>query len=184
MPTSFRALPTLLLLISLALPAAHSASAQEAAPAAAPAAEVSAEYKKTLANLLAVIGAEVAGQQVAYSIVQETLGSIAATGTQVTQQIQDVVVAQAMEDYVPKFANVEYLAELYAPAYAQHLNEKELGEILAFYQSPIGQKAVVAMPQIGQSGAVALRDASFEQMPAFQQRVDVKLREMGIVVEP
>ena len=145
---------------------------------------VSDEYRKTLARLLDLIGADVAGEQIAYAVAQETLGSIAATGTPITEQIQQIVVDAAIQEYVPKFGDIDYLTGLYAPLYAEQLSQKEITELLAFYESPLGQKVLVAIPSIAQTGAMALQQEGRETIPAFQADVDKKLRAAGIVVTP
>jgi len=142
------------------------------------------DYKKKLSTLLEVTGAQMAGEQVAYAIAQETLGAIAATGTEITEQIQKIVVDEALSQFPPKFGDIQYLTELYAPLYSEHLTEKDLGALLEFYQSPVGQKTLAALPLIGQSGAMALQQASYEQVPAFQQKVDEQMRAAGIIVTP
>lgn len=141
-------------------------------------------YKRALKTLLEVTGAQVAGEQVAYAVAQETLGAMAASGTQITEQLQQIVVDEALGEFGPSIGNLEFLTNLYAPIYFQHLNEKELGELLAFYQSPIGQKTLVAIPAISQTGALALQQKAFEKLPNFQTKVDAKLKAAGIVVAP
>jgi hypothetical protein len=142
------------------------------------------DYKKKLSTLLEVTGAQMAGEQVAYAIAQETLGAIAATGTEITEQIQKIVVDEALSQFPPKFGDIQYLTELYAPLYSEHLTAKDLEALLEFYQSPVGQKTLAALPLIGQSGAMALQQASYEQVPAFQQKVDEQMRAAGIIVTP
>lgn len=162
------------------IPAA--ALAQEAGAKTAP--PVSDDYRKTLSRLLELIGADVAGEQIAYAIAQETLGGIAATGTPITEQVQQIVVDAAIKEYVPKFGNIEYLTELYAPLYAEQLSKKELTELLAFYESPLGQKVLVAIPSIAQTGAMALQQAGLETIPAFQAEVGKQLNAAGVEVAP
>lgn len=145
---------------------------------------ISDSYRKTLSTLLELMGASVAGEQVSYGVAQETLGGIAGTGVQITEQIQQIVVEESLSEFKEKFGDIQYLTELYAPLYAEQLNEKEIGELVAFYQSPIGQKMLSALPIIGQGGAMALQQASFEMIPDFQTKLDAKLRSMGIVIAP
>lgn len=145
---------------------------------------VSDEYRKTLSRLLEVIGADVAGEQIAYAVAQETLGGIAATGTPVTEQVQQIVVDAAIKEYVPKFGNIEYLTNLYAPLYAEQLSKQEITELLAFYESPLGQKVLVAIPSIAQTGAMALQQAGLETIPAFQAEVGKQLNAAGVDVKP
>jgi len=145
---------------------------------------ITPEYKKTLKTLIEVTGATSAGEQIAYAVAQETLGQIAATGTPVTEQVQKIVVDEALADFVPRFSDLDILTDLYAPYYHEHLTQAELQELLDFYKSPLGTKILTALPAIAQGGATALQQAGLERLPAFQTEVDKKLREAGIVVSP
>ena len=142
------------------------------------------EYRQSLSTLLDLTGAKMAGEQIAYAIAQETLGAIAATGTPITEQIQQVVVDEALGEFASRYGDLDYLTDLYIPLYAEHLTEKDMRELLAFYQSPLGKKTLDAMPSIAQNAAVLMQKSSFEQIPGFQQKVDTKLRALGVVVTP
>ena len=146
--------------------------------------EISASYKKIVRGLLETSGAQMTGEQVAYSVAQETLGTIASTGTPITEEIQKIVVEGALQEFGGKFGDLDYLTSLYAPLYAEHLTEPEIRALLTFYQSPAGKKALVALPQVMQGAMYSLQQASLEKLPDFQVKVDERLREAGIVVVP
>lgn len=175
--------------IVVSLGAAAPVEAQEAqapvpAPDAAKQPPVSDGYRKIVAELLESIGAGVAGEQVAMSMAQETLGAIAATGTPITEEIQKIVVDEAVSEFTDLFSGVDYLTNIYAPLYAAHLSETELREILAFYESPAGQKMISIVPQISQTAMYSIQRDSLERVPDFQAKVDEKLRAAGVIIEP
>jgi hypothetical protein len=163
-------------------PTAASDSAKTEPPAAAP--TVTPAYRKLVAQLLESIGAGIAGEQVAMSMAQETLGAIAAAGTPVTEEIQKIVVEEAIAEFTGQFGGVDYLTDLYAPLYAAHLSEKDIAQILAFYQSEAGQKMIAVVPQISQTAMYAIQQDSLSRIPDFQIKVDARLREAGIVIAP
>jgi hypothetical protein len=55
------------------------------------------------------------------------------------------IAAQMRKDLQPRFKDVE---EEVAKLYAEHFNEQELKEILAFYQSPVGKKVLQEQPKV------------------------------------
>lgn len=145
---------------------------------------VTAEYRKTLARMLELTGGSAAGEQLAYAAAQETLSAIAATGTPITEQIQQIVLDEALADFVPVFGDIETLTNLYAPFYAKHISQTELDQLLAFYESPIGKKTLSALPVVHQEGAMALQQAGLARLPDLQTKVDKKLRDAGITITP
>lgn len=61
------------------------------------------------------------------------------------QKDLDEVAAIEEKKYAPR---VSELVDATARVYAQHFTEQELRQLLAFYQSPIGKKALVEEPKI------------------------------------
>jgi hypothetical protein len=64
------------------------------------------------------------------------------------------------------------LAKLYADAFT----EAELREIVAFYGTPTGQKAVARMPALTQEGGQIAMSGVQAKMPEFQQRVGAMIQ--------
>ena len=143
---------------------------------------ISAQYRTTLTDFLELMGGEAAGEQIAYAIANDTLSAIAATGVEINEEIQAIVLEESLGEFGKLFGDMKYLTDLYAPLYAEHFDQKELTELLTFYKSPIGQKTIVALPTIGQAGGLAIQQASLERVPDFQVRVDERLRKAGLIV--
>jgi hypothetical protein len=140
--------------------------------------------RKAVSELLVLIGAESSGEGVAYSIAQETLSSIAATGAPVTETMQQIVVEEALAEFTPIFGDIDYLTDLYAPLYAEHFDEKEIRTVIDFYASPIGRKTAAVLPEIAQSALGEIQKASYARIPDFQKKVDTRLKASGIEIAP
>jgi hypothetical protein len=54
------------------------------------------------------------------------------------------VAAKLEKDYAPR---VDELVDMAARIYASHFTEAELKQLLAFYQSPVGRKAIIEEPK-------------------------------------
>lgn len=66
---------------------------------------------------------------------------------------------KAQDDFANEFMQeikVDDLVELVVPAYENYYSEKEIDQLLAFYQSPLGKKMVASVPsmteEIGKAG--------------------------------
>lgn len=60
------------------------------------------------------------------------------------KEIDDVMRAMALRMYDRK----KEMLDLLAPVYAKHFNAAEIGEVTAFFKSPIGLKFVAKQPQV------------------------------------
>ena len=122
--------------------------------------------------------------QLTYLISQQALRSVAASGISVTEPMQLIVADAARTTLGARFNDVEYLTELYAPLYAEHFSEKEIRELIAFWESPTGQKTIELMPKIAEGQFAILQKASASSFPSFEEEVDKRLIEAGINLAP
>jgi hypothetical protein len=119
-----------------------------------------------------------------YSMVNQALGSMASSGITVTEPIQEIVVEAARTTFGSRFSDIEYLTDLYTPLYVANYSEKELLELVAFWESPVGKKTIDLMPKINEGSNAILEKASRELIPEFQKAIDDRTAEAGIVLAP
>ena len=117
-----------------------------------------------------------------YAIAQQTLDSIAAGEIEISQPLQDIVIDVARSAVGARVGDVDYLAELYAPLYAQHYSESELRELSVFWRSPLGKKTIAAMPKLTEGSARVLQQAGTTFIPAFEVALEKRLEEAEIEV--
>ena len=126
---------------------AQPASAQAPAPAPRPSAPAGAQPSPG-AILLAKQIVELKGIQNIFAplvtgVVEKTKQMFMQTNF-MWQKDLDAVAAIEAKKYAPR---VNELVDATARIYAQHFTEQELKELLAFYQSPVGKKAIAEEPQ-------------------------------------
>ncbi|MGB0619225.1 MAG: DUF2059 domain-containing protein [Myxococcota bacterium] len=175
---TFRALAAAAILSALALAGPAFAQDVEAVPES---------YEKNLRAYLEIHTQLVSyGDNVALQAANETLMQIANSGTQVTEQIQQIVLEEAQAKFGEKLSDLDYLAKLWAPIYAKHFTEEELKAILDFWSSPVGRKTIEVTPQLTQDSFSALRIFTITNTPAYHMAIDARLRElgMGLTVTP
>lgn len=126
-----------LFIIGLACPA----SAQAPAPSAPP--------PSPAAILLAKQIVEIKGVQNVFAplvrgVVQKTKDMFMQTNFMWQKDLNEVAAIEEKK-YAPR---VSELVDATARMYAQHFTEQELRQLLAFYQSPIGKKALAQEPKV------------------------------------
>jgi hypothetical protein len=147
--------------------------------------KIDSGYREAMVEFLTIQDA--AGSienQMTYAVAQQTLGSIASSGIEITEPMQNIVLDVARTSLGSRFGDVKYLAELYSPLYAKHYSEAELRELTAFWQSPIGKKTIAAMQELTEGSSQILQEASVAFIPEFQAAVDKRFEEAGIVLSP
>lgn len=155
-------------------------------PSSAPAedeAGVSDAYRATVKTFLEVTGSDSMGEQISDLMAQQTLASIASTGTPIDASIRSAVTEEARAEFGPTFGDIDYLTDLHAPIYEAHFSHEEMQELIAFYRTPLGQKTTRVMPRIAQEAGMALQQAAFDRIPAFQEKVQQRLSAAGIEIQ-
>jgi len=130
------------LLALFALPCAAPVSAQQTVPLPAPVyttapAPVPAEKAATIRRLLALMGTVKLSQQ----MMTQMFSSMQTSMPQVPAEFWTKVHASM---------NANELIDLLIPIYSRHYTQQELNGLIAFYQTPLGQKVVSELPQISQ----------------------------------
>jgi len=123
-----------LFLIGLARPA----DAQAPAPAPSPAALLLAKQIVEIKGVQNVFAPLVRG------VVEKTKQMFLQTNFMWQKDLDEVAVIEEKK-YAPR---VSELVDATARMYAQHFTEQELRQLLAFYQSPVGKKALAEEPRV------------------------------------
>lgn len=122
-----------LLLIGLAGPVAAQSPAQGPSPAAILLAKQIVEIK----------GARQLFTPLVRGVVEKVKDQFMQTNFMWAKDLNEVA-ANLEQQYAPR---VDELIDMSARIYASHFTESELKQLLAFYQSPVGRKAVVEEPK-------------------------------------
>ncbi len=122
-----------LLLIGLTGPVAAQSPAQGPSPAAILLAKQIVEIK----------GARELFTPLVRGVVEKVKDQFMQTNFMWAKDLNEVA-ANLEEQYAPR---VDELIDMSARIYASHFTESELKQLLAFYQSPVGRKAVVEEPK-------------------------------------
>jgi hypothetical protein len=72
----------------------------------------------------------------------------------------------------------ESLQPRFAEMYAEAYTEKELRDLIAFYRTPTGRKAVEVGPDLMQRGAMVGNEVAQENMPELERMIEARTAEL------
>ncbi len=124
---------------------------------------------------------QIMAEQMTYSVAEQTLDAIAAGGVTITEPMQNLVLEESRREFGTRFGDIKFLTDLHAPIYAEYFTAEEILEIVAFYETPSGQKLMSTSPAVNQAFYGKLQEETITMIPAFQGRVDARLRASGML---
>ena len=80
-------------------------------------------------------------------------------------------VKEAMSEWFQKEVSYETIAPKLAELYMQEFSEEELGQITAFYDTPIGQKMLSKLPVLMQKSAMLSQEQLQGKQADLQKRI-------------
>ncbi|MDO9631497.1 MAG: DUF2059 domain-containing protein, partial [Humidesulfovibrio sp.] len=94
-----------------------------------------------------------------------------------------IVEREVVQMFTETFDAPGGLVDRLVPLYANTFTHQEIREILAFYQSPVGKKAVASLPQILREGQKIGQGLARDVAPELNRRIKAALKEEGVVLE-
>ncbi len=163
------------LLLSCAMAAPAAAQTKPTAPAATAAKPVTPEHLALARAVLDFTGAGKSFDSVVTKLLVDARQSIIRTSPTLQPDL-DVVIS----DLNTKMKNSdEELINKIAAVYAQKLSEAELKDIVAFYQSPAGQKMTSSMPEILRESYGLAREWSQQMSVEIMKQVRAEMKKKG-----
>jgi hypothetical protein len=97
-------------------------------------------------------------------------------------QLQQQPKLQPYEDvlrtFLQKYMSWDSLKDDYARFYAEALTEDELKQIMAFYKTPVGQKAINTIPSLMAKGAALGQKRVQENRAELQEMINAKQKQL------
>jgi hypothetical protein len=149
-------------------PAAEAPQAAPAPPTAKPGPTPTASHLKTAAELLDIVHVD--------RTTKQTLDVL------LKMQLQQQPKLQPYEDvlrtFLQKYMSWDSLKDDYARFYAEALTEDELKQIMAFYKTPVGQKAINTIPSLMAKGAALGQKRVQENRAELQEMINAKQKQL------
>jgi hypothetical protein len=164
-----RALP--LALVWCLLMVAAPAHAQDIDPA----------FRADIVKMMDLTGTSKIGRQMATMISQQMLQMMKTQHPEVPERNFDVVREVAEKEFENAFEGPDGLQSRMVPLYAKYFSPEDVRGLIAFYQSPLGQKSLSVMPALMQDGIAIGRQWAAEATPRVQEAIKKRLAAEGVV---
>lgn len=148
--------------LSLSVAAQTASSAKPNAPAPATPDKEQAVKRAEIRRLIELTGAA----KVSVDVMRQMIAPIRATYPNVPEEFWD--------DFL-KQVNADDLIDLVVPIYDKYYSLQDIHDLIAFYQSPVGQKTIKVLPQL----SAATINAGQEWGRGLADQIMKKLREKG-----
>jgi hypothetical protein len=121
------------------------------------------------------------GHQMASMISQQMLQMMKAQHPEVPEHSVDVVREVAEKEFGDAFDGPDGLQTKMIPLYAKYLTPEDVRGLIAFYQSPLGQKSLAVMPSLMKDAMTLGQQWAAEATPRVQEAIKKRLQADGVV---
>jgi len=163
-----RALP--LALVWCLLVVAAPAHAQDIDPA----------FRADIVKMMELTGTSKISHQMATMISQQMLQAMKAQHPEVPAHGFEVVKAVAEEEFENAFEGPNGLPSRMVPLYAKYFTPEDVRGLIAFYQSPLGQKSLSVIPALMQDAMTLGQQWAAEATPRVQEAIKKRLAAEGV----
>ena len=154
----------------LAVLCAFSARADELTPA----------KKDDIRKLIVITGNAKIAEQFAGAVTKNVTDMLTAARPDIPQRVFVVINQELTKLFKERMDAPDGLVDMTIPIYARYFSHAEIRELLTFYQSSIGQKAITALPNVMAESMAAGRKWGQSLGPEINRRVAATLKKEGI----
>jgi hypothetical protein len=141
--------------------------------------ELSPEKQADIERLLEVTGALAVGQQMSSAVVGQLVEALKASRADIPDRVLDLLPAEV--DAVIA-ANLPSFKAAIVPLYHKYFSAAEIKELIRFYSSAVGRKAVGVMPALVQESMSLGQRWGASLAPQIDRRVKERLKREGIAL--
>lgn len=142
--------------------------------------EIATSKEKAINELLEVTGAKQVGIQMGMAINQSLAASLKAQNPNIPPRALEIL---GEETQTMMTENVDALFASIVPVYAEFFTEKEIRDMLAFYETPTGKKTIATMPQILNKSMMIGQQWGQSLVPQLVTNLERRFKEEGIKVD-
>ena len=148
------------------------------------AADISAEKKAAIDKLFEQTGrsANNAALQMARITIAEMTRTIKEENPKVDPRVFKIVDEVTKSVFHEAFVTKHGYLDIMYPIYSEHFTLKELNEMVAFNETPLGKKIIRVMPEINREGIEGGNKLGEEIGPKLVQQIQTRLEKDGIKI--
>lgn len=132
-------------------------------------------------RLMEVTGSANIANQFAVGTSQQMFKALKAARPDIPERAMAIMEKELVKLFSEKMAASGGLLEQIIPVYHKHFTHPEIRELLAFYQTPIGRKAILVLPQVVQESMVAGQRWGQALGPEIEKRITAALSREGLL---
>ncbi|HKJ23808.1 MAG TPA: DUF2059 domain-containing protein [Myxococcota bacterium] len=145
--------------------------------------EPSPEFQASVAELMRITGASSLTDQVATNLSMIVIDGLRKSMPELPDRAIEIMHEVTLDFYDELFSDEARLTRDYAAIYAKHFTKAELDEMIAFYHTPTGRKAIQAMPSIVQESLQMSQQWAVDAQPRLEAELTRRLSEEGFLPE-
>ena len=131
-------------------------------------------------RLMESTGSAKLGMQMAEALSKNAIKMIKANQPLVSESTLNVLHKEIMAFMAEKMSAPGGIMDMIVSIYARHLTHQDIRDILAFYESPVGQKTIRIMPQLMQESMQGSEKLMETYGPEINQRIRAVLKREGV----
>jgi uncharacterized protein len=147
------------------------------APSLARADELTPEKRADIETLLQMTGALSVGKQMAVTVTAQLAQTIRKARPDIPKKPIDVLPEEVGAVFE---ANIASLKEATIPLYSKYFTGAEIKQMLQFYATELGQKAIKVMPALMQESMTLGRQWAESLGPQIDARIRARLKQEGV----
>jgi hypothetical protein len=132
-------------------------------------------------RLMDVTGSANIANQFASGTSQQMFKALKAARPDIPDRAMAIMEKELVKLFAEKMSASGGLLEQIVPVYHKHFTHPEIRELLAFYQTPIGRKAILVLPQVVNESMVAGQRWGQALGPEIEKRITAALRREGML---
>jgi hypothetical protein len=144
--------------------------------------ELTQEKKDATKELISLTGAAQMGELFGKAFVQQMTNILKKTNPKIDPRAFEILEKEVMGLIHEEMVEKESLQELIYPIYHKYLTLEEIKELVRFYKTPLGKKAISVMPKMTQEAMQAGQAWGQSLGPVIQQRVRTRFEKEGIKI--
>lgn len=173
----FQFLRVLFLASLTASPLVH---AQESAPPTEQSSGVPAEKQQRIEKLLEVTGALNIAKLMSDAVTRQMINAVKQARADIPPEAFDIVAEEVNSVISEAMVARGGFVDLIIPVYAKHFTTDDLDALIAFYETPVGRKAVDVMPRVTQEAMQIGQRWGQSLGPTIVERVRARFKDQGI----
>ena len=145
--------------------------------------ELTAEKKLALKELMEITGAAKMGEMFGAMFVQQMTAALKQRDPDIDPRAYTVLDEEITKLMHEEFVEKESLQKLMYPIYHKYLSLAETRELIRFYKTPVGKKAISVMPLMAQEGMQAGQVWGQSLEPEIERRIAARFEKEGITLK-